>query len=89
MPTDPSINAGEVTAGYVGSGTTLDLLVPFFKGTTRIWVNGLIKRLGVDYTEAPAAGTIEFGSAVSSSDQIIATFVAATGTNGGVPRRVL
>lgn len=61
-------------------GTTYQLPFAFYKGSTQVWVDGLRKRLGVDYTEQPTAGTITFTPPISPAANVYVIFSA-----NGVP----
>lgn len=75
--------------GTTNGTDTFDLGAPFWKGTSRVWLDGAARELGVDYTEDYDAGLIIFTSTPAAGLDVVATRVTRTPCGGGASRRLI
>lgn len=66
--------SGVPTPAPNGSATVFTLPFGYVTGSTTLYVNGLVQRLGIDYTESnPATGQITLTTAPLATDSLFAT----------------
>ena len=66
--------SGVPTPATDGATTVFMIKFPYITGSTAVFLNGLIQRLGVDYTESdPATAEITFTTAPLATDNILVT----------------
>jgi hypothetical protein len=79
---------GQFIPSPVTDGTTTVFTIPFayIAGTTEVYMDGLLQRLGTDYTESdPGSGQITMSSAPRAVDNLIVTCFTTNAIGGSIP----
>lgn len=69
-----NITGNNTTTAKRISDTEFQVPDPFIAGTSRVWVNGIHQRLGVDYVENPNLGWIIFNDPVPEGANVLVAY---------------